>query len=90
MRKGEEGLSVFDADKLIEAEILPNFRSESRLSTQQRQLIESFGLKVAKTPGDSSLPQTLQENHWEIRPGDGMTRNQFKAALKMLEDAVKE
>jgi hypothetical protein len=32
----------------------------------------------------------LQRNHWEIRPGDTMTRNQFKAALKNLEDAMKE
>lgn len=86
----EEGLSVYDADKLIEDEILPNFRPGSRLSTQQRQCFESFGLRIEKTTGDSSLPQNLQENHWEIRPGDEMTRNQFKAALKMLEDAVKE
>jgi hypothetical protein len=90
LRKGEEGLSVFDADKLLEAEILPNFRSGSRLSTQQRQFIESFGLKIEKTPGDSSLPQNLQENHWEIHPGDGMTRNQFKATLRMLDDAAME
>jgi hypothetical protein len=90
LRKGEEGLSVFNADKLLEADILPNFRPGSRLTTHQSQLIESFGLKIEKTSGDSSLPQKLQENHWEIRPGDGMTRNQFKVALKILEDSVKE
>jgi len=90
LRKGEAGLSIFDADKLVEEEILPNFRLGSRLSTHQRQFIESFGLKIEKTLGDSALPQELQENHWEIRPGDGMTRNQFKAALKLLEDTVKE
>jgi hypothetical protein len=90
LRKGEEGLSIFDAGKLLEEEILPNFRPGSRLSTQRRQFIEALGLRIEKTAGDSSLPQKLQENHWEIRPGDGMTRNQFKAALKMLEAAVKE
>ena len=40
LRKGEEGLSVCDADKLLEEEILPNFRPGSRLTTQQRELIE--------------------------------------------------
>jgi hypothetical protein len=90
LRKGEEGLSVFDADKLLEEDILPNFRPGSRLTTQHCQFIESFGLKIAKTPGDSSLPQKPQENHWQIHPGDAMTRNQFKAALKMLEVAVRE
>lgn len=90
LKKGEEGLSVFDADKILEQEILPTFRPGSRLTTQQRQFIETFGLKIEQTPGDLSLPQKLQENHWEIRPGDEMTRNQFKTALKMLEVAVKE
>lgn len=55
-----------------------------------RTKIEGFGLKIEKAYGDSSLPQKLQENHWEIRPGDEMTRHQFKAALRKLEDAVKE
>jgi hypothetical protein len=90
LRKGEEGLSVFDADKLLDEEILPNFRPGSRLATRQLQFIESFGLKIEKTRGDWNLPQKLQKNHWEIRPGDTMTRNQFKAALKNLEDAMKE
>ena len=70
LRKGEEGLSVFDADELVESEVLPNFRPGSHLITLQRPFIESFGLKIEKTPGDTSLPQRLQANHWEIRPGD--------------------
>jgi hypothetical protein len=88
LRKGEEGLSVFDADKIKEADILPNFRPESMVTTQQRKLIESFGLRIEKTPGDPNLPQLLQDNHWEIRPGDNMTRHQFKVALKDLEAAT--
>ncbi len=90
LRKGEEGLSVFDADELRGEELLPSFRLGSCLNTQRSQFIEDFGLKLEKTPGDPILPQRLQENHWEIRPGDEMTRNQFKAALKLLEDSVKE
>jgi hypothetical protein len=69
---------------------LPNFRPGIRVSTQRSQFIEDSGLKLEKTGGDASLPRKLQENHWEIGPGDAMTRNQFKAALKLLEDAVKE
>jgi hypothetical protein len=69
---------------------MPNFRPGSRLTTRQRQFIESFGLKIEKTRGDWYLPLELRKNHWEIRPGDAMTRNQFKATLKNLEDAEKE
>jgi hypothetical protein len=36
LRKGEEGLSVFNADTLLESEILPSFRPGSHVSTQQR------------------------------------------------------
>jgi hypothetical protein len=34
------------------------------------------------------LPQLLQDNHMEIRPRPGMTRKQFKAALRALEQAI--
>ncbi len=90
LRKGEDGLSVFDADQMLVQELLPNFRPGSRLITQRTQVIEDFGLKLEKTPGDPRLPQRLQQHHLEIHPGDTMTRNQFKAALKLLEYAVKE
>ena len=92
LRKGEEGLSVFDADNLLEEEILPNFRPGSRPEyCKCRQFIRKLlVLKIEKTPGDSSLPKKLQENHWEIRPGDQMTRNQLKVALRLLDAAVKE
>lgn len=90
LRKGEEGLSVFDADTLPEDEILANFRPGSRLTTQPVRVVESFGLKIQKTRGDENLPQSLQQNHWEIRPGDTMTRKQFKVALNAFEDTVQE
>jgi hypothetical protein len=90
LRKGEEVLSVFDADSLLVHEILASFRPGSRLITPPSRVIESFGLKIEKTRGDENLPQSLQENHWEIRPGDTMTRKQFKVALNALEDTVEE
>ena len=43
---------------------------------------------MVHTPGDPKLPQLLQDNHMDIRPGDGMTRNQFKAALRALEQMI--
>ncbi len=50
--------------------------------------VESFGLRVVATPGDPALPRLLQEHHLDIQPGEGMTRKQFKQALKALEQAV--
>jgi hypothetical protein len=32
----------------------------------------------------------LQDNHMEIRPSPGMTRKEFKQALKALEQAMGE
>jgi hypothetical protein len=86
LRKGEDGLSVFDADVISPQDILPSFRPGSQLTTQQREFLESRGFKIRQTPGDESLPQILRDNHYEIGPGDNMTRNQFKAALKKLEE----
>jgi hypothetical protein len=88
LRQGEEALSVFDAEKLTPADILPSFRPGSLIATQEISTIESFGLIVVHTPGDPKLPQLLQDNHKDIRPGDGMTRNQFKAALRALEQMI--
>jgi hypothetical protein len=88
LRQGEEGLSAFDAEKVTPADILPSFRPGSLITTQEISTIEAFGLIVLKTPGDPKLPQLLQDNHMEIRPGDGMTRKQFKAALQALEQAT--
>ena len=88
LRQGEEAISVFDAEKLTPADILPSFRPGSLVATQEISTIESFGLIVVHTPGDPKLPQLLQDNHLDICPGDGMTRNQFKAALRALEQVI--
>lgn len=85
LNKGEEGLSVFDADKLNADDILPSFREGSELTTRTTQEITDLGLTIKKTPGDEILPIKLQENHWEIRPGAEMTRKQFKKTIKKLE-----
>jgi predicted ThiF/HesA family dinucleotide-utilizing enzyme len=81
-------LSVFDAQSVNAEDILPHFREGSLVTTKDIEFVKSFGLDVVKTPGDASLPKLLQENHFEIRPGANMTRNQFKAALKALEKAA--
>ena len=88
LRQGEESLSTFDADKVTPVDILPSFRPGSLITTQEISKIESFGLSVVQTPGDPMLPQLLRDNHMEIRPAAGMTRNQFKAALRALEQAT--
>jgi len=88
LRKGEEGLSVFDATKVTPAEILPSFRPGSLITTQEIATIESLGLSVVRTPGDPAFPRLLRENHMEIRPGEDMTRKQFKEALRRLEQAI--
>jgi len=89
LRQGEEGVSVFDARKVKPEDILPSFREGSLVTTQDTETIESFGLQVVKTPGDPRLPRLLQENHAVILAGNGMTRKQFKQALKALEDATR-
>ena len=88
LRQGEEAISVFDAEKLTPLDILPSFRPGSLIATPKISTIESFGLTVVHTPGDAKLPQLLQDNHMDIRPGIGMTRKQFKAALRALEQMI--
>ncbi len=85
LRKGEAGLSVFDATKVGEEEIRPHFREDSEIRTRTIREIKEKGLRVVSTLGDSGLPKILQETHMEIVPGSGMTRRQFKNALKQLE-----
>lgn len=86
LRQGEEGLSVFDAARVTPEEVLPSFRSTSQTVTRSVEEIRACGLTVVCSPGNQSLPQALQDAHKEIRPGEGMTRNEFKKALKRLED----
>lgn len=89
LRKGEDGLSVFDpeavAPALTEAEILDAFRADSQLVSRTREEIEAKGLVIVLVPGSTSLPLRLRDAHAEIRRGPNMTRGQFKKALQELE-----
>ncbi len=89
LRKGEQGLSVFDTravePALQESEILAVFRSSSQMVERSREEIESMGLMVVRLPGTEVLPERLRRAHAEIRPGSAMTRTQFKQALMELE-----
>src|SRR5947209_20271254 len=85
LRKGEEGLSVFDLEavnpRLTESEILASFRPGSQAVVRGVEEIEQLGLQVVPFPGAEPLPLRLREAHAEIRPGPGMTRAEFKRAL---------
>jgi hypothetical protein len=89
LRKGEEGLSVFDPEAvdppIAELEILDCFRSESQLVEISVAEIEQKGLIVSLIEGADFLPPRLRQAHAEIRPGSGMTRQQFKQTLKEFE-----
>lgn len=89
LRKGEEGLSVFQPEAveppLSEAEIVSCFRPGSQVLYRSVEEIEAKGLRVVPTPGGEPLPQRLRDAHAEVRPGPGMTRAQFKRALSELE-----
>jgi len=85
LRQGEQGLSVFDAGRVGPDDILPSFREGSQAVSRGVVEIEGCGLSVVCSPGNATLPKILQDAHLEIRPGEGMTRKQFKKALKGLE-----
>lgn len=89
LRKGEQGLSLFDLEAvtppLNEFEVLQCFRSGSSLRMITKEDIERKGLVVIAVPGAESLPERLQAAHMEIRPGAGMSRKAFKQALTELE-----
>jgi hypothetical protein len=89
LRKGEQGVSVFDpaavSPPLSEAEILNSFRPGSQTVSRSFEEIDQKGLRIVPVEGDETLPQRLREAHAEIQPGLGMTRSQFKRALKELE-----
>lgn len=91
LRRGEEGISVFDLNAvqppLTEAEILQGFRTGSQVVLCSAAEIEAKGLRVVPVPGTEPLPQRLREAHAEIRPGPAMTRSQFKQVLKELEES---
>jgi hypothetical protein len=89
LRSGEEGISVFDAEAvdppLSDEEILAAFRAGSTIVIRSKETIIAAGLEVIAIAGADVLPIRLQQAHAEIRPGRGMTRKQFKDALRSLE-----
>lgn len=89
LRKGEEGISVFDSaatDPVLSVEeILASFRSGSQLIQRSIGDIEAKGLQIVPVEGAETLLERLRHAHREIRPGPGMTRDQFKKALRELE-----
>jgi hypothetical protein len=89
LRKGEEGISVFDPaaaePPLTEEEIVGSFRSGSQPVVRSVKDVEAHGLQVVAVEGAETLSDRLRQAHREIRPGPGMTRDQFKRALKELE-----
>jgi hypothetical protein len=89
LRKGEEGLSIFILDAvdppLDELEVLGAFRPGSVAVVRSMAEIEAKGLDIVFIPGTEPLPTRLRHAHGEIRPRPGMSRPQFKVALKELE-----
>jgi hypothetical protein len=89
LRAGEQGISVFDRERvepaLADDEVLAAFRDGSIVISCTKEEIEQKGLVLVATLGDESLPDRLRLAHAEIRPSETMTRAQFKAALKELE-----
>lgn len=89
LRAGELGISVFDLEAveppLTESEVLECFRAESEVVIRSKEAIERAGLTVVPVVGADLLPVRLQAAHAEIRPGPGMTRVQFKRALRSME-----
>jgi hypothetical protein len=89
LRKGEEGISVFELTainpSLTMEEILGHFRLGSQPILRSVTEIVAKGLQIIPVEGTTTLPDRLRHTHREIRPGPGMTREQFKRALKELE-----
>ena len=91
LRKGEEGLSVFDPagvePPLTEEEVLDAFRPGSVIHYRTVAQVTALGLEVVPILGAEALPERLRAAHREIRPGAGMARGAFKAKLKELEES---
>ena len=89
LKPGEEGISGFNPNLVSPprtgAEVLGSFRPGSQVMAVPVGRISAQGLTLIRTPGAGILPVRLQQSHMEIRPGPGMTRNQFKKALRGLE-----
>jgi hypothetical protein len=89
LRKGEEGLSVFDTEAaqppLTEEEILSSFRPGCIAILRPNDSVLKKGLIIAPILGAETLPQRLREAHVEIVAGAGMSRGRFKQLLKEFE-----
>lgn len=89
LRKGEEGLSVFDPaavdPPLTDEEILDAFRPGSVVVYRTVEQITALGLEIIPTEAAETLPLRLRMAHREIRPKPGMSRPAFKTVLKDLE-----
>jgi hypothetical protein len=89
LRKGEEGLSVFDSDAvqppLTETEVLDAFRPGSQIQVRKVAACVARGLRVIPVVGAAGFPDRVRLSHAEIRPGLAMNRAQFKQALRELE-----
>jgi len=89
LRKGEEGLSLFDSDAveppLTESDILEAFRPGSVLVFRAETVLQARGLRIVPILGAEPLPPRLRPAHVAIRPGAGMMRVGFKQAWKELE-----
>jgi len=89
LRKGEEGISVFESQgvdpPLTNDEVLGAFRPGSQAVSRTVEEVEAKGLRVVPVEGIESLPAPLRQAHREIRPGPGMSRAEFKRALRELE-----
>lgn len=89
LRKGEQGLSVFDPDgsepPLTEEEILDAFCLGSVVVYRTHTQIKGLGLEIVICEGAEMLPERLRVAHREIRPRAGMNRSSFKTAIKELE-----
>jgi hypothetical protein len=82
LRKGEEGLSVFDPHAveppLEDEEVLNAFRPGCHLLHRFLSVIVNLGLEVLVVQGAASLPTRLQDAHREIRPEPQMDRAAFQ------------
>ncbi len=89
LRKGEEGISVFNPaavdPPVTEEEIFDASRPGSAVVARTEDEIAAKGLLVVPIDGADVLPERLRQSHAEIRPSAGMPRPDFKKALKELE-----
>jgi len=92
LRPGEAGISIFDTqavDPPIQRdEILNEFRPGSVLIEVDHILVDRLNLQIIPVEGADTLPVRLRQAHAEIRPGEEMTRGEFKRQLKELERHV--